>query len=416
MRILFLLPDFPFPASTGGKLKVFNILKYMSLRHQCDILCFGKSDKNQLVAFQSELPNVNILDVVALPATLSRRLSGVLNLLRLFPPSLAAFFNTQYLTSLKKILANHTYDVIHYDIINMAQYGIYGQRFASVHSPNDATSLVYFDVAKDLNSGVRKIYCLLSAVLLRRFEQRNYHLFNKVHVVSPQDANYLLRLDGDIDTIVIPITMGNMGVKKTCSSRVLDQASTRSLRVICTGSFENYAIADPIYDFVRTAWPRVKQSVPNVELVILGKNIPTHMMLLFRNSLDIEVLTWVDDYSAFLSTADVVLVPDRVGPNGVKTRTLEAMGLELAVLGTQTAFAGMPFVDQQHGFLYKSLDECAEAMVNLLENSEMRLRLAAGGHQMAVENFSLNVIGPRYEQLYRDAVIKFNSMHLVRDI
>jgi polysaccharide biosynthesis protein PslH len=411
-----LLPDFPFPASTGGKLKVFNILKYMSLSHQCDILCFGKFDEVQVVSFHLELPGVNILEVIPPPTILKKRLFGILNLLRLLPPSFAAFFSYQYVNALRRILADNTYDVIHYDIINMAQYGIYGQGFASVHSPNDATSLVYFDAAKDLNGGVRKIYSLVSAALLKKFERKNYHRFSKVHVVSLPDAEYLLRLNADIDTAVIPISTGQSAADRTCDSRVSDGASNKSLRVVCTGSFENHSIADPIYDFVRTVWPRVKRSIPHAELVILGKNIPPHMRLLFRSSPSIEVLTWVDDYPAFLSTADVVLVPDRVGPNGAKTRTLEAMGLKLAVLGTQTAFAGMPFIDQQHGFLYKSLDECAEAMINLLEDTEMRQRLATGGHQLAIENFSLDIIGPRYEHLYRDAIIKFNSARVAQGI
>ena len=408
-----MLPDFPFPASTGGKLKVFNILKYMSLSHRCDILCFGKVDETQATSFHLELPNVNILEVIPPPTALKKRLFGVLNLLRLLPPSFAAFFSYQYLNTLRRILADHTYDVIHYDIINMAQYVTCGERFASVHSPNDATSLVYFDVAKDLRWSVKKVYSLVSAVFLQRFEKKNYHLFNKIHVVSLQDANYLLRLDSDIDAVVIPISTGQIGVRVIHNNIVLSQAASKKLKIICTGSFENHAIADPIYDFVRVVWPRVKGLVPEAELVILGKNIPTHMMLLFRSTPNLEILTWVDDYSAFLATADVVLVPDRVGPNGAKTRTLEAMSLELSVLGTQTAFSGMPFINQQHGFLYTTLDECTEAMVTLLRDSAMRDRLAAGGHQLAVENFSLDIIGPQYEQLYRDAIIKFNTRNFI---
>lgn len=411
-----MLPDFPFPASTGGRLKVFNILKHMSLDHQCDILCFGKIDKTQEIFFNLELPNVNILEVIPVSTGLKRYLLGAFNLIRLLPPSLATFFNYQYLNALKNALTNHTYDVIHYDIINMAQYAIYGERFASVHSPNDATSLVYFDVAKDLNWGPRKIHLLVSATLLKRFEKRCYYLFNKVHVVSLPDASYLLRLDSNIDTVVIPISTGQVDGKLIYNNRVLNDVFVKRLRIICTGSFENHAIADSVYAFVQLVWPRVKQLVPNVELVILGKNIPARMMLLFRSTPNLVVLTWVDDYSEFLSTADVVLIPDRVGPHGAKTRTLEAMSLKLAILGTQTAFAGMPFIDQQHGFLYKTLDECAEAMVSLLEDSTLRKRLAAGGHQLAVENFSLDIIGPRYELLYRDAFIKFKSIQCAQEI
>lgn len=413
MRILFLLPDFPFPASTGGRLKVYNILKYISLTHQCDILCFGKISKIQETSFYLGLPNVNILEVIPLPGVLARRLFGVLNVVRLLPPSFAAFFSCKYLNALKRVLSSHDYDVIHYDIINMAQYITYGECYASVHSPNDATSLVYFDVARDLRWSIKKVYVLISAIFLRHFEKKNYHLFNKVHVVSLQDANYLLQLDSDIDAVVIPISTGQTGESVIYNNSLMDGVVAGKLKVICTGSFENHAIADPVYDFVSIVWPRVKRLVPEAELVILGKNIPAHMMLLFQNTPSLEILTWVDDYSAFLATANVVLVPDRVGPNGAKTRTLEAMSLELPVLGTQTAFAGMPFIDQQHGFLYSTQDECTDAMVNLLQDRALRDRLATGGHQLAVENFSLDIVGPKYEQLYRDAIIKFNTTNVL---
>ncbi|MBC7489241.1 MAG: glycosyltransferase, partial [Glaciimonas sp.] len=329
MKILFLLPDFPFPASTGGRLKVFNLLKHMSPMHQCDILCFGKPDKTLEESFQLQMPKVNVIGVLPLKTGFGKWFIFVANFARLLPPSFAMFSSHEYRNAIRQACASCTYDVIHYDIINMAQYAYICEHVASVHSPNDATSLVYMRVTKDLVWGLKKLYYLVSIILLRRFEKKNYHSFTKVHVVSLPDARYLLGLDSNIDVTVIPISSGQVNGEARSGNSHPDIVPTRSLRVICTASFENHAIADPIYDFVQTFWPRVRGAFSDVEFVILGKNIPDTMLLVFQNTPGVKVLTWVDDYSAFLSTADVVLVPDRVGPNGAKTRTLEAMGLKL---------------------------------------------------------------------------------------
>ena len=96
MRILFLLPDFPFPASTGGRLKVFNILKHMSKKHRCDILCFGSPDLLDKKEFLEQLPNVWLLDVMPPVSGMARWLGVLWHIMRFLPPSLASFSDEKY--------------------------------------------------------------------------------------------------------------------------------------------------------------------------------------------------------------------------------------------------------------------------------------------------------------------------------
>ena len=290
----------------------------------------------------------------------------------------------------------------------MAQYLSIGKHVASVHSPNDATSLVYYDVARDLKWGRKKVQTLLSAVILKRFERTKYPLFDKIHVVSIQDAKYLRNLSPEIDVEVIPICITEI-VHLKVDTIFSENKPQKNCKIVCTGSFENHAIAEAIFDFVKTVWPRIIAENPTVVFIILGKNIPDHMMKLFDSAVNVKVLTWVDDYSQFLASSDIVLVPDRVGPHGAKTRAVEAMNLRLPVVGTLTGFAGLPFVDKRHGILYETMDECFEAMSTLIGDGSLRLAIGAEGHKMIVENFSADVIGPRYQKLYLDAFYKHKS-------
>ena len=409
MRILFLLPDFPYPASTGGRLKVFNILKYMSRRHQCDVLCFGAVTEVELTGLAVTLPGVKVLQGFP-PVTGLRKLwSGLGMLVHGLPPSFAAFCRPEYRVYLQEILNKNAYDIVHYDIINMAQHLMLGGRMASFHSPNDATSLVYFKMAGSLDWSFQKLRILLSATLLRRFERKTYPRFDKVHVVSAEDAAYLASLDARIDVSAIPIAIDGVFARDRDLGSQQSNRQKRPSRIICTGNFDNSAIAAGIDQFVRYGMPAIVTVLPDAQLVILGKNINEGLKQHYASMPGVQVLTWVENYLDFLSTADVVLVPDQVGPDGAKTRTLEAMSLKLPVVGTPTAFAGIPVIHREHGLIYRTMPECIELMLSVLQDENLKDDIGKSAFQMVAENFSLEAVGPKYEQLYEAAIAKFKQ-------
>lgn len=409
MRILFLLPDFPYPASTGGRSKIFNILKHMSMRHQCDILCFGNLDQANIIGLIAALPNVRVLGIFSPVSGVSKWVGMLWNLVRGLPPSMASFAGHKYVAALKDCLTRCDYDVVHYDIINMAKYFSYGCKISSVHSPNDATSSVYFLMAKRAVWPLEKIRLLIAAILLRRFERTNYRFFSKIHVVSKADASYLLSLDTKVDVVTIPIAIDELFLRKVDLQNEDKNVREKNPRIVCTGNLINPAIAQGVKDFLDHALPIIMKKKPNVSFVFLGQNVSKTLQRRLISTSNVEFLTWVEDYRAFLADADVVLVPDIVGPQGAKTRTVQAMGLGLPVVGTEAAFAGIPFVNREHGLLYRTMPECAELILHLLDNRSLREDIGEKAHQIITDEFSINATGVRFENLYQKAIEKFHS-------
>ena len=406
MRILFLLPEFPYPPSTGGRSKVFNELSYLSTSHKCDLLCFGSPDEGSVKALADKLPNVTVCDVIAPPSGLERWIKIVWSLMRLLPPSFAKYTSEEYASALSKALCNHDYDDVHYDIINMAQYLPVGKDVASVHSPNDATSLSYTRMAEQESRVPKKIWLLISSMLLKRFEKKHYPLFTKVHVVSPIDENYLNEVNSEIDIDVIPITIDGAFINKyDNSSRYVENDKT----IVCTGNFGNSSIARGLEAFLTDAYPLILNALPKVRVLILGQNADESLIMLMKNLENVEFVTWVDSYRDFLVQADAVLAPDLAG-TGIKTRVIQAMGLGLPVVGTKIAYEGIPITNHVHGFVYQSTAECADIFIRLLRNSKEREIVGEHAHMLAKQKFSLSAIGPRYENLYVSAFEKHKSM------
>ena len=397
-------------------MKVLNILKQLSKVNQCDILCFGNLEKSNIDGLVASLPNVQILNVIPPVSGGAKLLAMLWNLASGLPPSFASYSGRKFAVALRECLANGNYDLVHYDIVNMAQYLPYASEIPSVHSPNDATSLVYFRLAKSVPWSLGKVRLLISAVLLRRFEKKFYPFFNKIHVVSECDAGYLKKLGSNINVVTIPITIDDAFLNKADIQDGEFNDDEGDHKIICTGNLGNPAIAKGVQDFVSVAWPIILKRMPNIRFVVLGQNVGRTLEDCLSKTANIELVSWAEDYKGFLASADVVLVPDIVGASGAKTRTIHAMVLGLPVIGTETAFAGIPFLNGRDGLLYKTMPECAELILTLLNNKKIGREMGENAHQLIVNEFSLSFVGPRYETLYRNAIAKFNLHRNDRDV
>ncbi len=401
MRILFVLPSVPYPPSDGGEMKVFNLLKYLSLRHQCDLICLGVANPEIHEGFKATLPHIGSVQIVPYPTRLTRYLGAWKEILRLNPPSLARFASHELGGMLAAAGSSGRYDVIHYDIINMAQYHTDPATTASVHSPNDATSCVYFRRARVTQDYFLKCKLYISAILLRRYERKVYGRFSKIHVVSDDDKNYLDKVAGNPNVEVIPISSGYSYDLSAHPKATAQKAGGKQgpVVVVC-GNLGDASIARGFSNFLRDVFPFVLNKFPDVRLRVLGRRVADDILQNIKQFSNIEYFTWVENFETFITEADVVLIPDLAGARGAKTRVVQAMGLNRAVLGSETAFDGIPATNGVHGLIYQTSEQCCSLLLYLLNNEDRRRSLGAAAAQLAAEKYSLDRIGPKYEALY----------------
>jgi glycosyltransferase involved in cell wall biosynthesis len=399
VRLLFVLPVLPYPPADGGTMKIFNVLKYLSSRHQCDLICFCDEDSKFIAQLKIALPAINDIRSVAPPTPLRKRLNALINIVSLRPPSFGRFASTKLRAEIIDAQRRKGYDAIHFDIINMAQYyDDLSGKTRLVHSPNDATSLLYFRLARAITSRQLKIKFYLSAWLLRRFERRHYEYFAKVHVVSEDDKNYLVKVSPLADVEVIPVCSGYS--YSQCETPAALTKKNDSLTIVVCGNLGDPWIASGFALFLEQVLPQIGKQFSNLKIRAVGRDISPALGVLVSSCQQVEHTPWVDDFEQFLRLADIVLVPDMAGAPGAKTRVVQAMALGLPVVGSRTAFEGIPSENGVHGFVYASQAECCEILSRLLEDGTERKRVAVSAARLAAEEYSFEQIGPRYEELY----------------
>ncbi len=407
MRLLFLLQDLPYPPSDGIKWKTYNLIRYMSLKHECHILSFGDCDTQLLEDFLGVMPGVRILGVVPRVKGVELTIKRIGNIFRGLPPSMATYDSKAFYQLLRRAINEYNYDVIHYDIINMAQYLPMGSNKPSVHSPNDATSLSYFRMIKQEHGFFRRIYLFISAAFMRKFERRFYPRFTKVHVVSPVDAQYFRSVNSGIDVETIPIAVDESFVDSVSNDGVdCSVKDLTTIKILFSGSFDVSGIVNGLLEFIHYGYPKILKAFPNACFTILGRDAAPKLRKQLEALPQVECLSWVDDYAGLLKTATVVIAPDKSG-TGIKNRVLQAMALGIPVVGTGIAFEGISVQDGIHGFVRDTADGFSDAVIMLLADSELRKNIGDSAKCLIKEKYTMVAIGESYHLLYRNAFLKF---------
>lgn len=406
LNILFLLPELPYPVSDGMRQKTFNLLKILATHHTCDVISFYSEGKNQLDAARIALPEVNFLSVISLESCITRSLRAILNLFLLLPPSFARFQNRKFISAVIQATERKEYDVVHYDIINIAQYQRYLPFIPSVHSPNDATSLCSRRRLESAKTPWQKFKLTIASKLLERYEKRHYGAFSKIHVVSKNDAQYLNSgLPADC-VEYIPLGIADFDRESQPGRQVKSEKL-----VLVLGESNLQHVSAGLLEFLDEAAPELLGHTPRLKIQLHGKGtqaaIAGHPL---SKDGRIEISAWVDNLNTLICSADVVVLPDKSG-TGVKTRALQAMACGAAVVGTPAAFEGISDVvhNGTHCIIVDTPFAIAGAVKKLLSDQAACEQLGNAAAELIKANFSWKHLAPQYERLYFSAIDRWHA-------
>lgn len=125
MKILILSMTFPYPLVSGGKIRVFNLIKHLSKRHSIYLLSFidSKDDLNHIEKIKPYCKKIET--VVLLPGIfffLSRLLRGSEVFLKGMPLVVINKRSCKMIEMVKEILKRETFDCVQFEWLQMAQY------------------------------------------------------------------------------------------------------------------------------------------------------------------------------------------------------------------------------------------------------------------------------------------------------
>ncbi len=391
MKILHAMPYPPVPPTFGGALRIYHLLKHMSLRHNVTVVTYGGRDDYRLLRehFGNRLENIHLLPY---PWTQHHRRIG----------QCYALLTKQSFTHL--ITYTHTMQQLIDQLLQKNEFDIVQLEFAIMGTFNFKTDAVKILDAHNVEyDNFRRMGESAPSLGRRLYYQREYKAFlseeieacrknDAIFVTSPRDKAILDNDVPEIPKYVIP-----NGVDTSYFTPSTGPVEPYSL--VFTGMMGYVPNYDGMLYFLSEIFPRILKKIPQAKIYIVGSRPPKR--LLRQASNNVIITGYVDDVRPYIQKSSVYVVPLRMG-GGTRLKIVEAMAVNKPIVTTSIGCEGIDVQDGESLLVRDDPSSFANAVIELLHDKQKRERLAACGYEVAHMRYDWTIISRRMEECYEN--------------
>ena len=393
MRILWTKAGGVLPLDTGGRIRSFQTLKQLALRHEITLHLFYE----QFAGDEHSSLNSTFHRVVPVPLRIPRR--GGLTDSLLFarcqisgqPYTMAKWYTPTVRKSLAELLGANRYDLIVCDFLHPAGILPWSAPCPKVLFTHNIEAEVWERQLGITSNPVRKLAFWLEYKALARAERRYIRMADHVLAVSERNADFIRRLVPANKVSTVPT-----GVD-TDYFRPDPEKESREPEMVFTASMDWMPNEDAVLYFARDIWPLIRREIPEARFWAVGRN-PSPAVQMLDDGKDLRVTGSVPDIRPYLHRAGVYVMPMRSG-SGTRLKIFEAMAAGKAVVSTPMGAEGLPVTDGEDILLAESPDGFAQATISLLRDVETRQRLGQAARRLTVDRFSWAVATSQFEAI-----------------
>src|SRR3989344_7265624 len=276
MKVLMITPYLPFPLTSGGNIRTYNLLKNLSKKHDITLFSFIRRDEER--RYVAELkPFCKKIRVF-------KRTSGPWHPRNLL---LAAF--TQYPLLVAIYLYQHAKKAIldelasdHYDLIHAETF------YVMPNIPKTSIPILlveqvieylvyqrYTEMLPNL-AKLLKPLMLIDVAKIKWWERFYWRKAQGLAAMSEEDRQFMLDLEPDLD---IDVIANGVDIEHFTQTK---KRETKDPTVLFIGNFKWLPNKDAVKYLAREIWPLILKKIPDAKLRIVGRN-PTNDIWQFNN-------------------------------------------------------------------------------------------------------------------------------------
>ena len=388
MNILFVANRFPYPPFRGDKLKIFNLARQLSRRHELYLITFIQ-DKGDYKYIEELSKYFKKIEVVYL-SKFHSAVNCLANVFSAKPFQIHYFQSFEFEEHLNNFVDLHDIDVIHTQHLRMSQYTHKIKNIPKILDLPDAYSL-YWKRRSMLNcSFFKKKLEYLEYKRVMEYESI-IKKFDMTLVCSEEDRS-LLEKDHEYNRINI---LPNGIDMSTFHSEQHDYRINN--RIIFTGNMDYFPNSDAAVYFSKEIFPEILKKLPEVKFYIVGQKPPKKVREL--QSENIIVTGFVNSIADEYAASSIAISPVRVGA-GTLNKVLEPMAMGVPVVSSRIGFEGIGATHGEEIILAERKEEFIDNIVNLLSDQSYRQHIGEGGKDLVTRNFGWDKVSDKLEDYF----------------
>jgi sugar transferase (PEP-CTERM/EpsH1 system associated) len=397
MKILFITSRLPYPPYRGDKLKIFNLIRRLSARHEIGLVSLiqNPAEEQHIQALSQWCSFVHL---VHLPRW--RSLANCLAAIPRSVPFQVAYYKSGiFRQSILEACASFSPDIIHSHLIRTVPYTVDLRMAPRVLDLTDAVSLYLQRFVDQERNPMKRALIRMELGRIRRYEP----------VIAEFDRALVC---SDVDQALLQKLAPAARVGLLYNGVDLDSFSERpeivpdGNRIIFTGNMTYFPNVDAALYLARDIFPRIARRVPDAKLFIVGQNPPAKILALQSNS--VTVTGFVEDIGAEYAKSAVAVSPVRFGA-GTLNKVLEPLALGVPVVSTSIGILGLGLEAGVDLEVSDATGDFADRVAALLLDPARGREMGRKAAIKVRERFSWDKVARELEKYYEEATETFRS-------
>jgi glycosyltransferase involved in cell wall biosynthesis len=393
-RLLFVVPWFLFPATTGGRIRTSQILRGMKGKaFEITLASPVTPDAERLFADDIGAVCDRFVPWPEHGRGAWRKLSRLLHIPGRLPAAVAIDRSASGRAVIARELAAKP-DLLVVDFPHAAVLLEGRPPVPSVLFTHNVEAEIYLRQVTVARDPVRRAVWSNQTRKMERYEREALSLFDRVIAVSERDAKHFRDRYGIRNVFPIPT-----GVDLDFFAY---HPPGEEPLVVFTGSMDWRPNQEGIEWLLREVWPEVRKGVPRASLKIIGRDPPARLVRAAEGA-QVEFTGFVDDVRPHARGAAACVIPLLVG-GGTRIKAYEAMAQGCPIVSTTIGMEGLPAEPDRHFLLADKPREFAAALLSLLRDRAQGDRIAQEARRFVEASFSAERVAREFERICWGAI------------
>lgn len=387
MKILVVSAVLPYPLHSGGQVRMYNLLKRLSLTHEITLVSFIRDENEQQykkdLSFCHEVYMVNRgrawqLGYIA-RAIFTR-----------MPFLLATYTNGKMHRLLTKLLAKNTYDRIHLEPFYVWP-SIPNTDIPIIVSEHNVEYEVYNEYVRRFSFLPLKSLLAIDVDKLKRWERYIWRKAHKLTAVSTRDRDVMEAY------LSFPVSVVPNGVD-TSWFTYKKQNMKEKKNLLFVGNFRWLPNREAVEWLLTDIWPRIAKRFPESTLRIIGRNMPESVQKRATNR--VICLADVSDIRNEYMRASVLLAPMTIA-GGTKFKVLEAMASGVPVISTVEGIEGIQCEEDKHVLIATNAQTFVDQLVKLDTDYSLLANITKNARVLVEYAYNWDTIAETLEKVWK---------------
>jgi len=394
MKILMLTPYLPYPPSSGGQVRSYNLIKHLSNKHRITLFSLIKDNEEKKYVGQLEkfCQQVNVFKRPAHPWTLTNILKTGFGL---YPFLVIRNFSKEEKETLKQELTKQKFDLIHAENFYVMPH-LPKTDIPILLTEQTILYRVYQHFVKNLPWYLfwLKPILMVDVLKLKYWEAFYWRKSDFLAAVSGEDVAHVRTLAPGKKVYIIP-----NGVDYSYFAEKKYQKDKQPTVLFGAADFHWMQNKEGALLLLKKVWPEIKKKVKNARLWIVGKIAPEALSS-YLGKKDI-IIQEIDDSREAYQKAWILVAPMRSG-GGSRTKFFEAMASGLPIVTTPEGLEGIDAINGQEVAVEDHFGQLVGKAVTLLLNTRKAEQIGLRGKKLVKEKYDWSQSAEKLSNLYEE--------------